>query len=577
MFQEVRVGGDLKPLGVMPEGRPLLFEYLDILDLPVLPKRFTGIARTTRDWWRRRYPPTSRSNWRQASRADLDRLMPEMADDAPRRNSPVRTNGERSKDRSYTVPTTRTPSWLGVIPLTTPDLSEDTVEVRRGLVYQTGPNTQFHECNDSWNYPIESVYPFCGLVRSSDHVEWVGYTPETHPEDIRYSRGHFDSFETTLGTPLLVPTRNYPTTPISPTQSEVNTARYNALLNMYAGTPPTVPNVVRALLELKDTKQTIRGLIHFYKWCRTASSGLGFWRKTLNGWQRLSGRQVARLSTSEMAGAYLNAVFGILPTLDDIRTFMGRLFNGLAIWSIPQGMHAQPGYVITSRYHVKPRFDVATKLLSVEQKVRLNTRIIDRKVMTCVADLSARTPPSNLLRDAPDVLVTTVDGCVFARLKTDLSQYFLENFGRVGMTWSYPPILTAWELTPWSWLIDWFAKTRQSIRLAERAARSWWMRVGFEEPWLAERSVTTRYCHRLLENRAISSDNRVFWPSYNQRVLDCTVSSLYAIMPASHYVVSGSFWRGRYESAPVVGSEATRVTVRLFQISIGMALVLNTK
>jgi hypothetical protein len=345
---------------------------------------------------------------------------------------------------------------------------------------------------------------------------------------------------------------------------------------MYGGTPPTIPNVLRAIFELKDSKKTINGLVHFYKWARQMAHGAHFWRRANGAWRRLRSAEVARLSTQEMASAYLNGVFGIAPTLDDAKTFLGRIMSGLDVFTIPQGRPAIPGSVITSRYHVRKRVEPRSSLIEVAQRVRLNTRVVQGK-MTCTADIGPRPLGTTLRAEAPDILLEEVHGCVFARLKTDLSQYFLENFGHVGYTWSFPPILTAWELTPWTWMIDWFARTRQSIRLAERAARTFWMRVGFHEPWLAERRILRRYCHRLLEHRTILSDNRVFWPSYNQRVLDCTVTSRYAILPSGNYVVSGSFWRGLYAGAPRVGSEATGITVKLFQISVGMALALQTR
>lgn len=575
--EEVRVGGALGPLGVMPGGRSLLHAYLDDLEVPSITKTSRTISRTTREWWRRRYPPTSRSNWREYARQGGGiPEMPEMVPPEPRRHRSS-ADGERSKDEAYSVKSTLTPVWVGNIPLTEPVMGDDTVDVSRSIRYQIGSVEQFHECYHTWNYPIESVLPFCGLVRKDDHVEWTGYVAETHPEDLRYSKGHFTGREVTLGTPRLVPTRDYPVELVRPTTREVDDARYNALLSMYGGTPPTMPNMMRALFELKDTKKTINGLVHFYKWARTMASGAHFWRKTLNGWRKLRGGEIARLSTQEMASAYLNGVFGIAPTLQDAETFLHRILTGLNVFSVPQGTPAIPGSVITSRYRVRPR-SVEPRSFStvVSQRVRVNTHVRQNK-MFCDGNFAPRPLGQTLRAVAPDLVVEEIRGCVFARLKEDLSDYFLANFGKVGLTWSYPPILTAWELLPWTWMIDWFARTRQSIRLAERAARTYWMRVGFNDPWLAERRILRRYCHRLLEDREISSDNRVFWPSYNQRVLDATVTSTYSITPGASYEVSGSFWRGLYADAPRLSSQATGITVRTFQISIGMALVLQTR
>lgn len=573
---EVRVGGRLGPLGIMPEGRGLFHEYLEDLDDPSITKATTRIARTTRDWWRRRYPPTARGNWREYAGPPGIPQMPPMEASEERRIRSV-PNGERTKSYTFDIPTTLTPTWVGGIPLTQPELSDETVSDMRSLHYQIGSVEDFHECSDSWEHPIESYMPFCGLVRTPDHIEWKGYVPETHPEDIRYSRGHFDSFDLVLGTPRLVPTRDYPCVAARPSASDVEYARRDALISMYGGTPGHNPNVLRSILELKDARKTINGLVHFYKWSRSMVNGSGFWRKAGNSWRRLSSSQIAHLSTREMASAYLNGVFGIAPTLDDVGVFFKRVLYGLKIFTYPRGRPAVPGMVITSHYNVRPKFDVKSFTTSRVQRHRLSTHVQSQQ-MHCSGDFDCVPLGSGFLAsNAPDVAAEFVHGCVFARLKDDLSDYFLKHFGEIGWTWSYPPILTAWELMPWSWMIDWFAETRRSIRLAERAARTFWMRVGFEDPWLAERVVTRRYCHRLYEDRTTRSDNRVFWPSYNQRVLDAFTTSYYTSATGASHEVSGRFWRGPYVNAPRIGSNATKITVKAFQISVGMALVLQTR
>lgn len=574
----VRVGGDLKPLDVVSGGRRLLSAYMTYLLSPdPMPDTFSHIQRTTQDMWRRRYPPTSHSNWRQAREGQRIPSLPLMEDPESRRRFREVPDGSRSKSQTYDIPTTLTGVWTRGIPLSQPVMSENTVAVSRSIDYQIGSIEQFHECSHTWNYPIERQHPVSGFIRSDDSVEWEGYVPVTHPEDIKYSTGYFSGRRLTMGTVLWVPTVDVPTVADYPTSSEVGKARYNALLSMYGGTPPTNPNLLRALCELKDTSKTICGIVHFYKWARHMASGAPFWRRAGNSWRRMTRREVLATSTQEMAGAYLNGVFGIAPTLSDAKVFLHRLFAGLDILSVPQGRPAVPGSVITSRYQVRHKVALTSSQTSVRSKQRLNVRYIrSLNTMECTGAFG-HCDPGDWLRRNPDILTDVIHGCVFARLKEDLSQYFLDNFGKVGLTWSYPPILTAYELIPWTWLIDWFSNTRDAVRLAERAARTFWMRVGFNTPWLAERRDRIRYCRSVFEDRIIDSDDKVFWPSYNQRCLDAYCTSAFSLVPSGRFTIGGNFWRGPYTEAPVYQSDATGITVRAFQISVGMALVLSTR
>lgn len=372
---------------------------------------------------------------------------------------------------------------------------------------------------------------------------------------------------------------------MSPSTTDINLARLDAEASMYAGTPKVRPNFLRALLELKDVDATARGLADLFKWGSTFLRRMTrrrVWERLGKGWRPyvVTGKE----SISTLCGAYLNAQFGILPTVDDVKTYLDYVKSGLRLDIEDQGRALQKeGAVVTSHYTVKPR-DLRQRL---GKTYRVAEWITSPQVSWYNSDWAKRPQTSTVnvfasslttaARRVKTIAATHVYGTVFARmLPTDeLSEYMRANFGKVGYTWSYPGITTAWELLPWSWLVDWFFDVRRRVRVAERLARSYWMRVAFQEPWFFEKSEIHRsYPYFQYQCCALSGPQRAYFPGWG--------SSMRATMNMRHritytyqgdYATRASYSRGPLKDRPAVPPTRARARVKIFQISTGMALL----
>jgi hypothetical protein len=181
------------------------------------------------------------------------------------------------------------------------------------------------------------------------------------------------------------------------------------------------------------------------------------------------------------------------------------------------------------------------------------------------------------MNNYPELLETRLEGCVFARINQDNSEYFWKNFGHVGTTWSYPAIETFWEVLPFSWLVDWFANTRQKIHLAEREARTYWMRAGFGPPWVAERRMVFRHLYNIDTSSTCYTDLKARWYDYYAEQCFADIVSTFSLMPDKAVPVACTFKRQPLEQGfPAGDFDGVPITVRTFQISVGMALVLNS-
>lgn len=591
---EIIAGSRTSPVENLSTSRTIFLRYLEGLrssDSTICAQALTDAQRWSDEYWRRRRGPISHGNSNIHAKLH-DVSGPAVFDPIPykgkkkRRRLPV-ASGHREKSRPYITPVYSLWSkTMGDIPLAGEIAGYE--DHPRTIAYGVGSLEQFHECFHSWESPIDSKYPFMGAIARTEFTVY-GYTHKEYTIPGWRDSGYYKGLSTIVLPVSLtsaqqgsrqVLRRLWPTRRVEPTQAQVEYARRMALASMYGGTPPSRPNFVRALIELKDTASTIRGLVHFFKWCKTLLVSGSVWARSGRTWKRLSGNQALRRSIGELAGCYLNYVFGIKPTADDIKLFLDAIRDPrVESLDAPQGTQAKPGLVITSHYQVRPERD-ALKMYGYHRTSSrrwIFTGSYHQDQITDSFGIDGITMNRSLINQYPELLETRLEGCVFARLKQENSEYFWRNFGHVGTTWSYPAIETFWEILPFSWLVDWFANTRQKIHLAEREARTYWMRVGFEPPWVAERRMVFRHLYDISTSSNCTTDLKARWYSYYAEQCFADILSTFSLDPGKAVPVACTFKRGPLEQGfPAGDFDGTPITVRTFQISVGMALVLNS-
>lgn len=375
-------------------------------------------------------------------------------------------------------------------------------------------------------------------------------------------------------------------------------ARRDALTNIWAGLPERFPNHIRALIELKDTRRTVRGLASFfnwgsrvlngrkvtlYKWVRAKRSGYGQWRRVRYALDPHG------CTIHEVASLYLNAVFAILPTVVDVQRFLETI-RDIGVRGVQGRVPSLEGLVVKAHYRVKPRdlgsylaVSKTTRKVKKFQGMGINgndaragqTSWHDSRTYGVNPDVDL----SNI-RVLPVIQSHEIHGTVFCRIKPDASAFFKEHYGHVGAVWSFPPLQTAWEITPWSWLVDWFFNVRQSVRRAERLATAWWAQMGFEDPWIFQKEITKSYIPRASvevtspeagSSFSIRSSNGRYYANPSPSLVTTTTWGY----EQGGVTTAVSYSRGPWDNVPVPTPppRRTKRRVPVFQISVGMALL----
>lgn len=250
-----------------------------------------------------------------------------------------------------------------------------------------------------------------------------------------------------------------------------------AIANVRSGVLRPVFNLPRAILELKDTAQTLRGILQIMQFLKGATTLVAnfaasgrrgdFAERQFNPNVRIHGRQftsdrwsalqnvisASKGSLNDVAAAYLTYQFGIRPTAKDVRDFLGLKWHrkqqgrSTELWFEARHIQYKAGQKLRVPYSLGGL--AALPSLPVFR---------DWKRIQLLRDFhSACWPTSDgtfkrwLELNAKPVRANSIQGLVFAEVEADkrVDVPYSELINYSGGFFS-----TIYEVTPWTWCVD---------------------------------------------------------------------------------------------------------------------------
>lgn len=294
-------------------------------------------------------------------------------------------------------------------------------------------------------------------------------------------------------------------------ESELLDRQHDAYTRLCALRPPIHMNVVQAACELKDTKQTMRQFLSFMEWARRH---LG--RVLRKG--PIARRVSLFSSCASVASAYLWYQFGVEPTVQDVSRFIREVSQGkLTVKGhlTTKRVVYRKGQVLKTFYSVKPRIaDVSATMFGNSSSSK---NISNQGVATWEGRDHIVLPNGTTWVTAPHgeqapaiyrgrtVITRERKGCYFAQVLQDVEMTGLEELQR-HLGWNCPLAATMWELTPFSFLVDWVVDVGAAIRRFERRTCAAVGRSNLGAIWHWEKEISRRYQPALVRFDAYTTD-----------------------------------------------------------------------
>lgn len=335
---------------------------------------------------------------------------------------------------------------------------------------------------------------------------------------------------------------------------------YNRLIHQ---PPQRHMNVLRSVMELKDTEQTLSPLVNFMKWMQE-----------MNGRSVRLGRVFKPISTgmklSAAASAYLWYRFGVEPTVSDVNQFRKELESGRLSVRGHKPRLIPRNSVLVGRYSVRPSREEVLSLMF--PNARGGSFSYERE-LECSRNGGYVSVVPNGISD-PFLcrfvrVAGATRGCYFARTKEDIEISGLSSLRR-SFGWSCPALKTLWDLLPFSFLVDWVIDVGGAIERLEKR----YLMESFEKSlgpiWHAERTETILYAPGIatFKCRMLGTQPPAH-PYTGGRFKIMAEGNL------SYWVKerSFSFYREKLSEAPALVSPVWTARVNAYRITTGMALL----
>lgn len=333
--------------------------------------------------------------------------------------------------------------------------------------------------------------------------------------------------------------------------------------------PARSMNVARSVLELKDSEQTMGQALSFLSWARSVMG-----RKVHTGRKSYAVLSLgSKLAT--VASAYLWYQFGVEPTVSDIRKFFRELgqckFRAFGELGKTHCL-AKKGEVLVARYSALMQPSDILDLMfgshrpeSLDGQVSLYPPYTSTYVTWPAPGLCAQQVPlGRKVRISGEVR-----GCYFARAKEDVNISGLDNLRR-HWRWNFPGLETVWELTPFSFLVDWVVGVGETIRALETRYLVEDYSASLGAVWQAETVRSSIYEPVVSGSLTVSPGSPAVFPyDYGKALISGSIGYSY-----SRGETRKSFTRRPAGAPTVVWPTLTR-RISAGQLTSGMALLLQ--
>lgn len=359
---------------------------------------------------------------------------------------------------------------------------------------------------------------------------------------------------------------------IEASAEEIAQARYDAYQKLIHLVPAEHMNFARSAIELKDTKQTINQLCQFTKW---VNSHGGRTLKLVNRAGKKVFRKVDLLDNcASLASAYLWYSFGVEPTVSDVKTFCSQCSKGSLKVLGSKTRIIPKGTTMVYRYSARPKAVNIGKCMFTNGWVDSSGRVTIDKVeqiqlvrgTTWYTASTYLTPPR-----AKRVVSTGERGAYFAQLVRDVEISQSEDLSK-RMEWNCPIGRTLWDITPFSFLLDWFVDVGQLIENLDHWSVGKRYRTSMTPIWqnVSKRSETYIPSLQYWGFRSIvPGDVPDSWGHGGYATAMLRYKAAPALVGAET-----SFTRGE-TSAPGLPPLVIQSEVKAYQISSGMALLMQ--
>lgn len=410
-----------------------------------------------------------------------------------------------------------------------------------GSISDSGPShSPSRTCQHNVTEVLDEPMPVAG---THNQIVWSG------------PGGHFD---TTPATFTFGYTNNLSTKTVGIKDVDVQSAVASAFTSVRTSPYQTMMNIPQAILELKDMKQTITSCNKLFRWLLTIPK--------VRRYTLLLG------SLQAACEAYLTYVFGIAPTIRDVHSFIGqvpkRVRLGVRHTEFTRGQTVCAGIRVVNGEEAVQLSDINQRLVNIENVYNFgsNDGIWATVYGANSTSMSSSSWPTSMcLWDE-----TSAVGCCYGRVAAAKSYDIpiLDDVSFNADLWS-----TAYELTPFSFVLDWFVDIGQWIRQTSKIAYAdSHARVDLVDGvWLSLRKETKHYAPQLFCTSGVTcSESHVEGSMYWIGRANGSIQWSYV-----QHVISKtrSYSRDRIGAgvlAPKVHSMLTP-----FQASAGLALAIN--